>query len=54
MKATWQEYRWLRHLRISRMRAAYIATRKSWYQWRARRARERRASGRDRNYNENA
>lgn len=28
---TWSEYRWLRRLRVSRIRAAYIAIRKAWY-----------------------
>lgn len=53
MKRTWQEYIWLRRLRISRMRAAFIATRKSWYQWQARRARESRRLIGDQDYNGN-
>jgi len=39
----WNEYRWLRRLRISRLRATSIVIRRSYYRYHAKKARERRA-----------
>ena len=45
MKAAWTEYRWLRHQRISRVRAAFIVARQSWYRYQSAKACQDRLNG---------